>query len=190
MKIRRMKQKEKHVGPNAQKVLLLLLGGLALIISRKGQFRILDEIQSKWHEIDRRALQRAIKSLYEAKLLEEIDNKDGSTTLILSDGGKKKALRYHIEKIKIPEMKKWDGKWRLIFFDIPELYRGARESFFRSLKQAGFYALQKSVFVHPLKCSDELDFIIEYWGVRKYVRIAEADSIDNELHLKEYFDLL
>lgn len=189
MKIRRMKQKTKYIGPNAQKVLLLLLGGLALTIARRGQFKILSEIGNEWHDIERRALQRAIKSLYEAKLLDEKDNKDGSTTLILTDGGKKKALTYHIEKIKIPEMKKWDNKWRIVFFDIPEIYRGARKSLVYSLRQAGFYALQKSVFIHPFKCSDELDFIIEFWGVREYVRVAEADTIDNELHLKDHFNL-
>ena len=184
-----MKKKGRYAGPNAQKVLLLLLGGLALTISRRGPFRILDELESEWHNIDRRALKRVIDSLYEAKLVNEHENKDGSTTLILSDSGKKKALTYHIEKIKIPEMRKWDGKWRLVFFDIPEIYRGARESLFRSLLQAGFYPLQKSVYIHPFKCSDELDFIIEFWGVREYVRVAEVNVIDNELHLKKHFGL-
>lgn len=184
-----MKRKGRYAGPNAQKVLLLLLGGLALTISRRGPFRILDELESEWNNIERRALQRAIESLYEAKLLDEKESKDGSTTLILSDRGKKKALTYHIQKIKIPKMKKWDGKWRIVFFDIPEIYRRARESLSRSLIQAGFYPLQKSVYIHPFQCSDELDFIIEFWGVREYVRIAEADVIDNELHLKDHFNL-
>lgn len=184
-----MRQKEKYIGPNAQKVLLLLLGGLALTISRRGPFRIIDELEREWRDINKRALRHAIKSLYEAKLVHEEDNKDGSTTLILSDKGKKKALRYHIEKIKIPEMKKWDKRWRIVFFDIPELYRRARESLVISLKQAGFYPLQKSVFIHPFECSDELNFIIEYWGLREYVRVVEAETIDNELDLRDRFKL-
>lgn len=43
-------------------------------------------------------------------------------------------------------MKKGDKKWLIVFFDIPELYRRARESLVISLKkQAGFYPLQESV---------------------------------------------
>jgi len=189
MKIRKMKRKRKNMSPGVQKVLLLLLGGLALTISRRGPFKILNELESEWHQIERRTLRRAIETLYETRLIDEQEHKDGSTTLFLSNQGKKKALTYHIEKIKIPIMKKWDGKWRMVLFDIPEFYRGARESLVHSLKQAGFFPLQKSVFIHPFECASELDFIIEFWGVREYTRVVEANKIDNELHLKDNFNL-
>jgi len=58
------------------------------------------------------------------------------------------------------------------------------------LNQLGFYEFQKSVFVHPYNCKDEIDYLIEFYNLRRFVRFVEADSIDNELHLKKYFHLL
>jgi hypothetical protein len=59
----------------------------------------------------------------------------------------------------------------------------------KKLKEIGMYQLQKSVYVYPFECKDELDFIIEYFGLRKYVRFGLLKEIDNELHLRKIFDL-
>ena len=83
----------------------------------------------------------------------------------------------------------WDNKWRLVFFDIPEKYRWGRDSLRKKLKELGFFELQKSVFIFPYECKDEVDFIIEYYGIRKHVRYGVFDFIDNESHLKDYFKL-
>ncbi len=58
------------------------------------------------------------------------------------------------------------------------------------LKKLEFYELQKSVFIHPFDCKDEIDFIIEFFEARPFIRFAIIESIDNELHLKKIFDLL
>ena len=87
-------------------------------------------------------------------------------------------------------MKKWDRKWRIIIFDIPEKCKKARDALSRSLKNAGFYRLQKSTFIHPFECKDEVDFVIEFFNLRPFVRFIIAEHLDNELHLKHYFNLL
>jgi phenylacetic acid degradation operon negative regulatory protein len=43
----------------------------------------------------------------------------------------------------------WDGKWRMILFDLPESKRGLRNELRRQLKSAQFGGLQKSVWVSP-----------------------------------------
>src|SRR3989344_4478432 len=60
----------------------------------------------------------------------------------------------------------------------------------RKIKQLGFYELQKSAFIFPYNCKDEIDFIIEFYRLRKYARFAVLESIDNEKHLKQIFSLL
>jgi DNA-binding transcriptional regulator PaaX len=52
-----------------------------------------------------------------------------------------------------------------------------------------FYQLQKSVFVLPYECRDEIEFLIEFYDIRSYVRQIVAEKIDNELHLKEIFKI-
>ena len=83
----------------------------------------------------------------------------------------------------------WDGKWRLVVFDVPEKLKKGRNALREKLKKIGFYELQKSVFVFPYKCKDEVDFIVEFFNLRKYVRFGVLESIDNELDLKKVFDL-
>ncbi len=83
----------------------------------------------------------------------------------------------------------WDGMWRVVLFDIPERQRKAREALRTDLKQLGLRELQKSVFVHPYPCGDEVDFIIELYQLRPFVRQLVATTIDSELHLKKRFGL-
>ncbi len=66
----------------------------------------------------------------------------------------------------------------------------ARDALRERLKNLGFYELQKSVFVFPYECQDEVNFLIEFFNLRKYVRYAVVESIDNDLHLRKIFNLL
>lgn len=179
------------LGPTAQKILVLLLGGFALGLSRSPtqHFRIISTIRKDIAKINSRALHNTIRTLYKSKLIDAVDNPDGSTTLILTEKGKKKALTYNIENMRIQPMKKWDKKWRVVLFDIPEKRRKMREALVRALKTMEFYQFQKSVFVHPLECKNEVDFVIEFFAIRPHVRLITADHVDNELHLKNLFRL-
>ncbi len=175
-----------------KKVLLLLLGGLALGLSGSPRryFKILKAIQKEWQEIDRQALRKAIKRLYESKLITEKQNPNGTVTLILTDKGKQRALTYDLDNMEIKAPGQWDKKWRVVLFDIPEKIKKIREAMRYHLKNFGFYEFQKSVFVHPYDCKDEVDYLIEFYDIRRFVRFIIADSLDNELHLKKHFKLL
>lgn len=178
-------------GKTQKKILLLLFGGLALGLSMspKNSFKVIDSMIKEWKDIDKQSLERSIKALYKEKLVSEKYNKDGTVTLNLTKQGKKFALTYNLENIKIERQKKWDGKWRIVIFDIPEKKKKIRESLRMHLRQMNFYELQKSVFVHPFECESEIEYMVEFFGIRKHVRFIIADSIDNELHLKQIFGL-
>lgn len=182
----------KGLGETQQKVILLLLGGLALGLSGspRGYFKILKAMEKEWREINRLSLRRVIKSLYQSKLIGEKENTDGTITLILTDKGKQKALTYDLDKMEIKKPKQWDGKWRIALFDIPEKIKKTRETIRGHLKNLGFYEFQKSVFVHPYDCKDEVEYLIEFYDARRFVRFIVADTLDNEMHLKKHFDLI
>jgi len=175
-----------------RKILILLLGGVALGLSGSPRkyFQILKEMEKEWKEINRSQLKRTIKNLYQSKLIKEKYNEDGTITLVLTDKGKEKALTYNLDEMKIKKPKKWDGKWRIVLFDIPEKARKLRDIFRHHLKNLGFFEFQKSVFIHPYDCKDEIDYLIEFYNARKFVRFIIADSIDNEMHLKSRFNLI
>lgn len=171
-----------------KKILLLLLGGFTLSLNRSPgkYFYILSKIRKEWAAIERKRLKYEIRRLYQSKLISTKSNPDGTLTLVLTKKGKQRALKYDLEKIKIPEQK-WDGRWRIVIFDIPESRRTARDALRTLLKKMGFYELQKSVFIHPYECKNEIDFVVEFFQLNRNVRYGILDSIDNELHLKDIF---
>lgn len=178
-------------GATQRKILLLLFSGLALGLSRspRTSFMILKGIKEEWKEINQQALRRAIKKLYASKLVREKENPDGTITLILTDKGKQKALTYNIDEMEIKKQKQWDGKWRIVLFDIPKNAKKIREALRNHLNNLEFYQFQKSVFAHPYDCQDEIEYIIEVYDIRRFVRFMVAESIDNEPHLKHHFGL-
>jgi len=163
---------------------------LGLTKSVKKHFWILSSIPKELEKVKRKYLNRAIKRLYESKLVDIKEDKNGNTILVLSEKGKKKILIYNIENLKLKRQSKWDGYWRIFIFDIPEKFKRERHILSKKLKEIGIYPLQKSVYIYPFDCKDELDFIVEYFGFKKYVRFILAKEIDNELHLREIFDLI
>ncbi len=183
--------KLQRLGPNQQKVLLLLFGGVGLMLSQsiKTQFRVIKEVSKEWKNINNLSLRRAITTLYKSKLILEKENPDGTTTMFLTEKGKEKAITFNIETIKIMSPKRWDKKWRLVVFDIPEKKRKARDALREVLKKMEFYEYQKSIFIHPYHCRDELDYIIEFFRMRPYVRLIVSEELDNELHLRKIFNL-
>ena len=179
------------LGKNQQKLLLLLMGGLTLSLSRNPRqyFRTLKAIGKGYAEIERQALKNAITDLYKSKILEQKENTDGSLTIVLTENGKRKALTYQIDEMKIKKAQKWDKRWRIVLFDIPEKKKKIREAIRHHLKNLDFFEYQKSVFVQPYDCKNEIEYIIEFYNIRKYVRFIMADSLDNELHLINHFKL-
>jgi len=179
------------LGANQKKILLLLAGGVSLGCARSSHqyFNILKACAKEWRKINTQELNRAISSLYKSKLLEEKENSDGSVTMVLSTSGKRVAMTFNLDEMKIKTPLRWDHKWRIVLFDVPEKYREGRDSLRTHLKNLGFFEYQKSVFVHPYECSGEIDFIIETYDLRRFVRFVLADFLDNELHLKAHFSL-
>jgi len=162
---------------------------LSMTRSHKKHLRIIENASREWGKIDKKSLETAISLLYKSKLIKEIYNKDGTSTMILSINGKKKALTYNIDNISVSKHP-WDKKWRIVIFDIPEKLKKVRESLRYQLKRLGFKELQHSVFVLPFKCEDEINYIVEFYNVRRFVRYIEASHIDNELDLKSKFSLI
>jgi DNA-binding transcriptional regulator PaaX len=152
------------MSPLKQKILLLFLSGVAFGYSYtpQRQWRIIKELSREWKKINRKKLYEGIKSLYKSRFVERTDNSDGSITIKLTEKGKIKALTYRFQEMKINDGE-WDKKWRMVVFDIPEKLKASRNALREKLKELGFYELQKSVWVFPYECKNEIDFVIEFF---------------------------
>ncbi|OHA91450.1 MAG: hypothetical protein A2832_00300 [Candidatus Zambryskibacteria bacterium RIFCSPHIGHO2_01_FULL_44_22b] len=177
-------------GSTKEKILLLMLGGLALGLQRspKGYYKVLNTIADDWKKINQKQLLSDIRALYKSKLVDQKTNRDGTVTFILNKDGERTALRFDLDNMVI-RRHEWDGKWRIVIFDIPERIKKVREAIRYHLNQLGFIDLQHSVFVIPFKCEDEIEYLTEFYNVRRFIRFIEAQKIDNELDLKHRFHL-
>jgi DNA-binding transcriptional regulator PaaX len=134
---------------------------------------------------------RMLKRAKEEKLVRVIQRR-GDDFLEITKLGRKELLKYNIDDLEIKRPKIWDGKWRVVVFDIPEKFRYGRVALSRKLKEIGFYRLQKSVFVYPYECENEIDFIKEFFDVKKFVLLLYVSTMGEyyDLILKRHFDLL
>lgn len=142
----------------------------------------------EWKKCDQRRLRSTLKRL-ESQGMITISQKGEQTIIEITKKGKKRVLKYKLDDIKIKKPKKWDGLWRIVIFDIPEKKRIARNALRRKLKELDFVKIQKSVFVYPYSCRDEIDFIKEVFEVRPYINLIIAKSVDGEVNLKRHFKL-
>lgn len=127
------------------------------------------------------------------KRLVEVIQKNGKDFLRITSLGKGELLRYDIDDLHIIKGNKtWDGLWRVVIFDIPEKHRQARVALSYKLKEIGFYRFQKSIFVFPFECLNEIDFIKEFFKVGKFVAVLKVVTFGDyhDIILKKYFDLL
>ena len=109
---------------------------------------------------------------------------------VLTDKGikeRKKILdRINLEKTKSD---KWDGKWRVLVFDIPEKHKDYREFLRAELVEYGFKPLQKSVWISPYRSAEELRNSIEDRGMERWVKLVVAETVFDDSWLKGEFKL-
>lgn len=91
---------------------------------------------------------------------------------------------------KLKRPKRWDNKWRVIIFDIPEKKRKVRDEIRRIFVEAGFIKLQNSVWVYPYDCKDVIGLLKTNFGIGRNMLYVIADRIENDKYLRAEFGLL
>ena len=81
----------------------------------------------------------------------------------------------------------WDGKWRIVAFDIPEELSVLRHQIRSILKRAGFIKLQQSVWIFPHECHELAALIQHDQRIRKHVLYGVLSEIDNSERLRTLF---
>lgn len=114
---------------------------------------------------------------------------DGSFKLTLTKEGRRVASRLSFlgSSVNFKKPKKWDKKWRMVIFDIPEKDREFRDILRKHLFTLEFKKLQQSVFVSPHPYENLILKLVKLYSAQKYVRVATVIKIDNENNLKKHF---
>lgn len=116
------------------------------------------------------------------------ERKKGKVAYLLSDAGEKLAKRIKL-KLELAKSKRWDGKWRILLFDIPEKVRGKRDFFRKELCDFGFYQLQKSVWVYPYPLPQDFFDLWDDFIFGKELILVESAKISQNNALRSFFAL-
>ncbi|MEK7091049.1 MAG: hypothetical protein AAB887_00900 [Patescibacteria group bacterium] len=116
------------------------------------------------------------------------DTGDGQEVRI-TDKGKTEVIKYRLEELNLIKPAQWDGKWRLVIFDVDETVRHKRDELRRWLVKLGLKLMQKSVWVYPYPLEEQIKFLREILKTPHAVKLVTAEKIDNDHDLREWFDL-
>lgn len=88
----------------------------------------------------------------------------------------------------IPEPAFWDGKWRILVFDINERRRRTRNQLRRLIQGQGFVRLQDSVWVYPYPRDEFMSLVRAHLksGVGE-MRFFVAEALESDKALREHF---
>lgn len=134
-----------------------------------------------------KSLSQAIYYLRKQKAI-ILNDKEGEINMRLTVRGNNMLLKYRWENINIHKTEEWDDKWRMIMFDIPEHDRKTRSAFREKIKNLGFLQFQKSVWIYPYPCENEINFISEYLHIAPYINLITV-RIDEDGDLRKHFNL-
>ena len=166
---------------------IALVGFVVAMVAAPGLGR-LAPLFLKYNAQSRRRFKQSLKGLEKKKLV-RMYVKDGKEVIEITQAGKLKVLEYDLENMKLVIPKKWDGWWRIVMFDIPESKKRARDAVSRKIKELGMYPIQRSAFVSPYLCKNEIDFVGEFFGVRENIIYIKAKEIQGMSKLKKHFNL-
>lgn len=104
--------------------------------------------------------------------------------------GEKKLRQWELQDHQFKHPQKWDRKWRVIIFDIPERKKKVRDQIRNLFISGGLFRLQDSVWVYPYDCEDIVGLLKTNLGVGKDLLYMIVDEIENDKNLREEFGLL
>lgn len=176
-------------------VLVMLAAGVLLTaaFAAPNVIQLAKPLLARYKNVEKYELRRkreALKRLRQRKLVELVE-KGNETWIRITKDGKEYIGKYEIDNVTLKKDVRWDGNWRIVMFDIPEAKRKARQALCYQFQRLGLYPVQKSVFAYPFECEKEIDFVIVFFDVTRYVTYFVAKDLGNaEGRAREYFNLL
>ena len=147
---------------------------------------VIDELIKQYSE--RKYLRQSMKRLIDKGFLKQKEKK-----WIVTKEGRRFFLKKFPEEdgktIKNSTRRRWDGKWRLVSFDVPGGYSAKRDQIRSFLKEFDFLPLQKSVWVSPNSSDDEFWKLLVKNNLDRYCKIMIVDILEGDEELRRRFRL-
>jgi len=117
------------------------------------------------------------------------EERDGTRYARITEKGKQILEMESLRDKSTQKQKKWDGRWRVVLFDIPERRRGARNRLRVFMQEYGFVRLQDSVWIYPYDCEDLIALAKANFRIGADALYMIAEQLERDKYLREHFGL-
>ncbi|MBU6388809.1 CRISPR-associated endonuclease Cas2 [Patescibacteria group bacterium] len=123
-----------------------------------------------------------------AKGLITFTEKNGKRFARITEKGKR-VLQMESERTTMAKKRRWDRRWRVVTFDVPEKRKNVRASLRRFMNEYGFVRLQDSVWIYPYDCEDLIALAKANFRIGADVLYMIVERLEHDKHLREHFAL-
>mgnify|MGYP001558577345 CR=1 FL=1 len=118
----------------------------------------------------------------------EFVERNGKRYVQLTERGER-VLELSGERLATAKPKKWDRRYRLVMFDIPERRKRIRDALRFKMSDVGFLRVQDSAWVYPYDCEEFIALLKAELHLGKDVLYAVIEEIDNDAWIRKHFNL-
>ena len=122
--------------------------------------------------------------------------RNGTLTISLTPAGqrflqltKKGEMELLMARAWLNKPAEWDGRWRIIFFDIPENAKAKRNQLRKLLRTNNFTKLQASVYISPYPLNRSAIEYLKTSGLIDFIRIGKLEELDDDSNLRKKYNL-
>lgn len=103
--------------------------------------------------------------------------------------GRKFEKRMKLAELAVDCSGKWDGQWWVVVADVPTPYKPRADLFREKLKELKFFAMQRTVWLHPYDPRAEVEFLSAYLRIDRYVTVMQVSHLDplDEKVIKKFY---
>lgn len=167
---------------------LAIAGGLTITVMAPNVLGALGRLSAKNRSQQIQGMNRSLLRLIERGYI-RTSGSGNHQKVELTEKGEQFAAHIVDGKLIPSKPKRWDGKWRILIFDIPERKRRVRDQTRITLLGIGFYRLQDSVWVYPYDCEDFILLFKTDFDINKELIYIIADYIEDDRRLCKYFQI-
>ena len=182
--------RKKRVRRNVRNAMLITIGTVGLIAVSAiapNMFQLLGRsgalARLKYHS---KSVLGRLKQKGEIEFVE----RDGKQYVRLTERGEE-ALALGQQKMLLANAKprKWDRRYRLVMFDVPEKRKRIREHLRFQMQGVGFLRVQDSAWVYPYDCEEFIALLKADLHIGKDVLYAVIEEIENDKWIRKHFSL-
>ncbi len=120
----------------------------------------------------------------------EFEERNGKKYVRLTERGEE-ALAFSQQKLQLANAKprKWDRRYRLVMFDVPEKRKKIREHLRFQMREIGFLRIQDSAWLYPYDCEEFMTLLKADLRIGKDVLYAVVEEIENDGWIRKHFNL-